>query len=311
MTHTNLFTATLACLYLIGCSTTPPPADLVEARHAYRDAEVDGRRAAPKDLNQARIALAQAEAAYKDGPTRPEVRDRAYIAQRRAQIASMSAATIVAHETRDASYQKLRVLGVDTAKDLKDARRSLDAAEQQSLSSKLEADVLKKSLDQSETESAVVKARADSEREAGLEADRKIMSALQAMSAAQSVREEPRGLVITLSGAVLFETGQSTLRGPARQALDGVAEALIAVPDRSITVEGHTDSRGGERMNQTLSEARSEAVRQYLVTRGVDASRVAAVGRGASQPSASNDSVEGRSTNRRVEIVLAPATEQR
>jgi outer membrane protein OmpA-like peptidoglycan-associated protein len=107
---------------------------------------------------------------------------------------------------------------------------------------------------------------------------------------------------------VLFPSGGSTLSAPARQSLDRVAEALTAqASDSQIVVEGHTDARGSDQKNQELSQHRAEAVRDYLVEKGVDSERVAAVGRGEASPIADNDSAEGRATNRRVEIVVTPA----
>jgi outer membrane protein OmpA-like peptidoglycan-associated protein len=72
-----------------------------------------------------------------------------------------------------------------------------------------------------------------------------------------------------------------------------------------VTVEGHTDSRGADAMNLELSQKRAEAVRDYLVSRGVAASTVTALGKGEQMPLADNDSTDGRATNRRVEIVVA------
>ena len=77
--------------------------------------------------------------------------------------------------------------------------------------------------------------------------------------------------------------------------------------------DGRTDARGGRRDNVTLWGERAEAVRKYLVERGVDASRGSAVGRGEEEPIADNATPEGRANNRRVENILqrAPGTEQR
>jgi OOP family OmpA-OmpF porin len=74
-------------------------------------------------------------------------------------------------------------------------------------------------------------------------------------------------------------------------------------------IEGHTDSQGNDQANLALSQARAEAVRQYLVGRGVAQDKVRAVGRGEQQPVATNDSPEGRANNRRVEIVVQNAVQ--
>ena len=133
---------------------------------------------------------------------------------------------------------------------------------------------------------------------------------LQGMHDLQSVKEESRGLVITLSGQVLFSSGQWVLLPAARAALDNVADALKAQPDRKITVEGYTDSQGTQASNLVLSQARAEAVRKYLVSRGVAEEKIRATGFGAESPLAPNDTAEGRANNRRVEIVLAPVANE-
>ena len=104
--------------------------------------------------------------------------------------------------------------------------------------------------------------------------------------------------------AVLFATGKYDLLPIARQKLDEVAKALLEQPFKTITVEGHTDSRGSLSKNQTLSQDRAESVRSYLISRGLPADKTKAVGHGPSRPVADNDTAEGRANNRRVEIVV-------
>jgi hypothetical protein len=110
-------------------------------------------------------------------------------------------------------------------------------------------------------------------------------------------------MIISLSG-VLFESGGDSLSKLAEHRLDTVAHALAAYPDRPILVEGYTDSQGNDDKNQRLSQRRADAVREYLQQRGVDPERLRAVGKGEANPVASNDTAEGRATNRRVEIIV-------
>lgn len=116
-------------------------------------------------------------------------------------------------------------------------------------------------------------------------------------------RADERGFIVTLPG-LFFDTGMATLKTGTKANLSKVAGLLEQMDRVRIIVEGHTDSVGSAEMNQKLSEARAAAVRDYLVTAGVDPVEVTTVGRGESQPIASNDSAEGRSRNRRVEIVI-------
>jgi OOP family OmpA-OmpF porin len=84
--------------------------------------------------------------------------------------------------------------------------------------------------------------------------------------------------------------------------LDVVAETLNGCPNVAVRVEGHTDAIGTDAYNQGLSQRRADSVRNYLIGRGVSASRLSAVGYGESQPVASNETDEGRALNRRVEL---------
>ena len=127
------------------------------------------------------------------------------------------------------------------------------------------------------------------------------MASLERIAA---VKEEARGVVITLNGAVLFATGQATLLPIAEERLRQVAEALQESQDGAIVVEGHTDSTGSDAMNQELSMARAQSVRDFLTSHGVPADRIIAQGFGSSRPVADNKSPEGRANNRRVEIIV-------
>jgi OOP family OmpA-OmpF porin len=109
--------------------------------------------------------------------------------------------------------------------------------------------------------------------------------------------------VIELEG-VHFDFDKATLKPEARAILDQAA-ALLAKHERVVVeVAGHTDSIGTEEYNQGLSERRAQAVQDYLVGKGIRASRLSAKGYGESMPVASNDNKEGRAENRRVELVV-------
>ena len=112
---------------------------------------------------------------------------------------------------------------------------------------------------------------------------------------------EAKEKTLILEG-VNFETGKSTLTPESQAILNGVAESLVANEEIKVRVSGHTDSRGSAALNKRLSQARAEAVRQYLVDHGVAAGRLTAVGYGPSKPIASNKTAEGRAQNRRVEL---------
>ena len=106
---------------------------------------------------------------------------------------------------------------------------------------------------------------------------------------------------LTLQG-VTFVNAKADLLPESSAALNRVAESLVANPDVKIAVEGYTDNRGSAVVNRKLSQARADAVRNYLVSKGVPAENVTAKGFGPAKPVASNAAEPGRAQNRRVEI---------
>lgn len=117
-------------------------------------------------------------------------------------------------------------------------------------------------------------------------------------------RDSARGLIVNMSD-VLFDTGKYSLRAGTKEKLAKVSGILLAHPGLKLEVEGHTDSVGSDEYNQTLSEHRAESVRDYLVGQGITSDSVTAKGFGKTRPVASNDTAEGRQSNRRVELVVS------
>ena len=117
-------------------------------------------------------------------------------------------------------------------------------------------------------------------------------------------RDTARGLVVNMSD-VLFDSGKYTLKPVAREKLAKVAGVLMAYPGLTVEVDGYTDNVGGESLNQTLSEKRADAVRDYLLQQGVSPRSLTSRGFGEGNPVASNDTSIGRQLNRRVELVLS------
>ena len=137
-----------------------------------------------------------------------------------------------------------------------------------------------------------------------IDSEKQTADALAALASLAAVKEEERGLVVTLSGSVLFRSAKSSLLPSAQVKLDQVANALLDVRARNLIVEGHTDSQGSESYNQDLSQRRADTVRDYLVRKGYPAERIQARGMGEGHPIGNNASAEGRANNRRVEIVI-------
>jgi outer membrane protein OmpA-like peptidoglycan-associated protein len=127
---------------------------------------------------------------------------------------------------------------------------------------------------------------------------------LQNQLAELEAKQTDRGLVLTL-GDVLFDTGRAELKAGAFRTVDRLATFMRDHPERSLEVEGYTDSVGSDALNMTLSQRRADAVRGALLSRGVEGSRITTNGMGKASPVASNDTAEGRQRNRRVEIVIS------
>jgi len=124
------------------------------------------------------------------------------------------------------------------------------------------------------------------------------------LNAVLQTQDSARGLIVNMSDA-LFPTGSYTLGAPAREKLAKIAGIVSSHPGLNLTVEGHTDSVGSDDTNQRLSESRSRAARDYLVVQGVPSTSVTSEGFGESRPVTTNDSVDGRQKNRRVEIIVS------
>lgn len=154
-------------------------------------------------------------------------------------------------------------------------------------------------------EVVVERQRVRDDRDVRRVSDKRSNAALQSLAQVANVRQEARGVVVTMSGSLLFPSGERDATPIANQSLDQVAHALAQQPsDTTFQIEGYTDSSGSESENLALSEKRAQLVADRLVESGIDSSRISVVGRGEAQPIADNNTAEGRAANRRVEIVV-------
>jgi outer membrane protein OmpA-like peptidoglycan-associated protein len=117
------------------------------------------------------------------------------------------------------------------------------------------------------------------------------------------LRQTESGVVVTL-GDVLFETGQTELKNDAVSSLSEVVDLLQSEPEKKIRIEGHTDSIGESATNLKLSQQRADSVLRTLANLGVDGTRITTIGMGEDFPIASNETADGRSKNRRVDVIL-------
>ena len=252
-----------------GCGATAPK-ELNDARAAYEGAEQGpAAQITPAQLHTAAQALKLAEKTFEEEGPSDRTRDRAYVAMRKAQLAETQA-RIAQAET------KLQAMSKESGKaqvaELAQTKDQLAAAEQ-----------------------------------SRKEAEAKAAAAALELARIASVKQEERGMVITLSGSVLVESSKAELLPAAQRRLADVAKALNdAGKDAQIVVEGHTDAKGSPTYNLELSARRAEAVRSFLVSQGIPEQRIRSEGLGLTRPVADNKSAEGRANNRRVEIVVQP-----
>ncbi len=257
-------------LLCAGCSSAVP-AELSDARKAYaRASQGVAAKQAPADLHVAKVSLDRAEESFEDDSDSDRTRTLAYVAERKAELAEVIGAQKLAESRKQEANVAYRQKEGQMAQDTKVA------------------------LAKSQTDLAASKLR-----------EKDVAAALAKLAA---TKEEARGLVITLSGSVLFASDQSVLLPAAQARLDQVAAALMATKDRNLTVEGHTDSQGSADHNMTLSQARADAVRTYIISRGYPTGLIQSHGIGKDRPVASNANAEGRANNRRVEIIINPVT---
>lgn len=282
MTRTMIKWGTAASLVVMlgACSGLQKTDALVEAEQAYMEARENEMllRYAPKELERVNEALVRAAGA----DNAEDMTSLAYIGKTRLQTAEAVAA-------RKAAAARVEELG-----EVKNQVR-LQARE---LEIRLEQDAKDEAL-RSKEEALRVKESAVMEREKALaEAE-----ALRAELAELQAQKTERGMVMTL-GDVLFSTGKTELLPGAMSTMEKLANFLAEYPEKTILIEGHTDSVGSEAFNQDLSERRAMSVKDALLQAGVEASRIDTVGLGESTPVADNDTSAGRLKNRRVEIVI-------
>jgi outer membrane protein OmpA-like peptidoglycan-associated protein len=230
----------------------------------------------------------------------------------RAQSAALDAA-LKARQEREAQAQALKQAAEMAQQQAAEAQKQMQAAQQATAAAQQQAEAQAKAAE--EAKAAAQQATAAAQQvQAELEKTRQELAARDAearqlrmqneLARIAATRREERGLIVTLSSGVFFDTGKSALKKGAQTTLTRIADQLKRDNGIKVTVEGHTDNTGTAEKNQTLSEKRAEAVRAFLVKAGVPSDRVDAVGKGETQPIATNKTAAGRQHNRRVELVI-------
>jgi outer membrane protein OmpA-like peptidoglycan-associated protein len=277
-----LFMVAVCAAVLAGCAVSTPPRELVEARHAYERASAgQAARLVRRELRVAKTALTLAERSFDEEQSTERTCGLASVATAKARLADSLATAAIA-----------RVLDAKAARD--------EAAIASALPSR--PSVILPAASRGKT-SATRAPGAD--HVAQVDAENRDFDDYKNLEPLASVREDSRGLVLTIWGSVLFPSNEASLLSPAQERLNRLAAVLLTNRERRLTVEGHMDSWGASVHNQELSQQRADAVRTFFVSRGYPGNLIHARGLGDEKPVADNERAEGRANNQRVEIVVA------
>jgi len=284
----NFFKASVfaSAVLLAACSTTPTTTStLDQARSDFVMANNTPNISsyAPMEFKQASDALNEANAAAAKKDSLEKIDRLAYIAKQKIATA-MEVARTKSAEAKIAGAGKQR-----------DALR-LEARTNEADRARAEAEAAKAAA-------AAAQATAASATERAANAEGR-NAQLEAMMSDLNAKQTERGMIITI-GDVLFGTDQANLTPDGMATVKKLAQVMQQYPNRTVLVEGFTDSTGTVAHNQDLSERRASSVASTLTSMGVPRDRVAMRGYGPSYPVAANDTPNNRQMNRRVEIVLS------
>jgi outer membrane protein OmpA-like peptidoglycan-associated protein len=299
------------------------PLDLLEARNAVVIAKAAGaQQYAADSLTKAEDMLQRAEDYYQRKQGRTPIgtaargavqmaEDARVLTLRRKEQAKIDADRRAHEEAEaqakaDASLAQQQAAQAQAQSD-EDARRRAAAEEAQAEAQRQQAAALAQQQ-QAEAQAAAAQAaaaQADRQRQEAIRQKEQMRARLLAqLNQVLQTRDSARGLIVSMPD-VLFDFNKYTLKPEARERLAKVSGIVLAYPDLKLQIEGYTDSIGSDEYNQTLSDKRAEAVRDYLVSQGVNMNNVAARGLGKADPVADNSTASGRQLNRRVEMIVS------
>ncbi len=276
-------------------SAPTPQNDLIAQRQAELDQyqhEVKADVAARTDIQRRHE---QAIAAAQQQRAQTEAQEQALKAQvEQAQAAAQQSAQAARAAQQQAAQTQQQLQAVQ-----QQAQQTQQQLQQQAQQSQSEAEKARQAAQAAQAELERTR-----EELARRDAEARQLRMQQELARIAATKQESRGLVVTLPSGIFFDTGKSTLKAGAKKTLSRIADQLKGDSSIKVAVEGHTDNTGSSAKNMTLSEKRAQAVRDYLVSKGIPEDRITATGKGESEPVATNKTVAGRQQNRRVELVI-------
>lgn len=289
-----------AAVLATACATAPmttPTLDQARADFVSANNNPQVSQYAPLEFRQASDALEQANAAAARREALADVDRLAYVAKQRIATAVEVARTKAAEaDIANAGRERDQVRLAARTAEADRAKREAEAAQAQAAQAQAQAQAA-----QQQAQTAQMQAAAAQEQNAALVQRAAVLEAL--LVELQAVKTE-RGYIVTI-GDVLFATNQATLTPNGMSTLRKLADVMAQNPNRTVLVEGFTDSTGSSSYNQELSQRRAEAVASALGSMGVPRDRIAMKAYGEAFPVAANDTASNRQLNRRVEIVLS------
>jgi outer membrane protein OmpA-like peptidoglycan-associated protein len=278
------------------------PLELYEAHNAYAyAASVGGEKYAPDIMQEATLDLRNADDAdsNKHGDRKMEITMARQAVQRSEDARLVTLRKQAAERQRNADLAKDEAQQQAAQSALAAQQSQVAAAESQAAKEKADAERAR-----AEADAATARARAAEATKSSQDANAIREKLREQLNSVLATSETARGLIVNMSD-VLFATGKYALKPNAQVALAKVAGILQAYPGLKLQVEGYTDSVGSDDLNQRLSDNRSLAVKDFLVTQGVSMNNITAAGYGKQDPVADNTTAQGRAQNRRVQLVVS------
>jgi outer membrane protein OmpA-like peptidoglycan-associated protein len=278
------------------------------------------------------VALDIAEKSFQDDPKSFHTRDLAYVADRKAMLAEALATTVAGNATTAKANKDYQATQTEIVKNTKEdlaaeqkarldaeARRVQDStnavaeaarikeaniAETRNVKESTDAEARRiKDSTNAVAEAQRVKAATDAEAQRIKDSSNAAALRMAEQKSNDTVFVLVKGKTVVLRG-VNFEFNKATLTKDSERILWRACKAMEANSDVRVIITGHTDNVGGQKFNQALSLKRAQAVKNWLVNKGISSNRMRTVGRGLNEPVASNDTDAGRAENRRIEFYV-------